>query len=254
MKILVTNDDGVYAPGLTALYEALVDLGDIAVIAPDRDRSGVSNSLSLNRPMRARQLSNGFYSIEGTPADCVYLGLRGLINERPRMIVSGINSGENLGVDDVLYSGTVAAAMEGRFLGFPAIAISLAGEHTYYETAKNVIQTLINHLLRHPLPNDTILNVNVPNVPFNEVMGYRVTRLGRRLSDGNMVEAKDPLGQTIYWVGPRGKLHDAGPETDYHAIANNFVSITPLGIDLTSYKIMSDLEYWSANINKEGEK
>lgn len=254
MKILVTNDDGVYAPGLTALYEALTGLGNIAVIAPDRDRSGVSNSLSLSRPMRARQLSNGFFSIEGTPADCVYLGLRGLLNEKPKMVISGINSGGNLGVDDVLYSGTVAAAMEGRFLGFPAIAISLAGEHTQYETAGKVIQVLVKHLMRHPLPNDTILNVNVPNVPFSELKGYKVTRLGRRLPAGNMVEAKDPIGETIYWVGPLGQEHDAGPETDFHAIKNNYVSMTPLEVDLTSYKIMDDLEYWSQTLTDMDKK
>ncbi len=254
MKILVTNDDGVYAPGLTALYEALKDFGDVSVVAPDRDRSGVSNSLSLNRPMRVREMSNGFFCIEGTPADCVYLGLRGLLNERPKMIVSGINSGQNLGVDDVLYSGTVAAAMEGRFLGFPAIAVSLAGEHTLYETAGRVVQVLVQHLMRHPLPNDTILNVNVPNVPFSEIRGYRVTRLGRRKPAGNMIEAKDPLGQTIYWVGQLGQEHDAGPETDFHAVRNNYVSITPLETDLTSYKIMEDLEFWSNNISSEGSK
>lgn len=249
MKILVTNDDGVYAPGLTALYEALVDLGDVSVVAPDRDRSGVSNSLSLSRPMRVNQMSNGYFSVQGTPADCVYLGLRGLLNEKPRMIVSGINSGENLGVDDVLYSGTVAAAMEGRFLGFPAIAVSLAGEHTHYDTAGAVIRILMKHLMRHPLPNDTILNVNVPDVPLSEIRGYKVTRLGRRHTSGSMVEANDPLGQKIFWVGPRGALHDAGPETDFHAVQNNYVSMTPLETDLTCYKVMDDLEFWSANID-----
>jgi 5'-nucleotidase len=176
-----------------------------------------------------------------------------LLNERPKMIISGINSGENLGVDDVLYSGTVAAAMEGRFLGFPAIAVSLAGDHTHYDTAGRVVQVLVQHLMRYPLPNDTVLNVNVPNVPFDEIQGYKVTRLGRRHSSGNMVEARDPLGQIIYWVGPRGALHDAGPETDYHAINNNYVSMTPLETDLTSYKIMDDLEFWSANIEKRSE-
>lgn len=254
MKILVTNDDGVYAPGLTALYEALIAFGDVSVVAPDRDRSGVSNSLSLNRPTRARKMDNGFICVEGTPADCVYLGLRGLLNEKPNMIVSGINAGQNLGVDDVLYSGTVAAAMEGRFLGFPALAVSLAGEHNLYDTAGRVIQILVQHLMRHPLPNDTILNVNVPNVKFDEIRGFKVTRLGRRKPAGNMIEAKDPLGKTIYWVGPLGQEHDAGPETDFHAIRNNYVSITPLETDLTSYKIMEDLEFWSGNIVLDGQE
>lgn len=248
MKILISNDDGVYAPGLSVLYQALLGLGDVTVIAPDRDRSASSNALTLSTPIRVRELENGFYSVEGTPADCVYVGLRAMLKEQVNMIVSGINSGENLGVDDVLYSGTVAAAMEGRFLGFPAIAVSLAGDHTYYDTAGRVVQILINHLMRHPLPTDTILNVNVPNLPFEQICGYQVTRLGRRRSSGNMIQDKDPRGETIYWVGAVGEVHDAGPGTDFHAIKNNYVSITPLETDITRYKVLHDLEYWAANI------
>jgi 5'-nucleotidase len=247
MKILISNDDGVYAPGLAVLYESLLGLGDVTVIAPDRDRSAASNSLTLSTPIRVRELENGFFSVDGTPADCVYVGLRALLKVQPKMIVSGINSGENLG-DDVLYSGTVAAAMEGRFLGFPSMAVSLAGEHTYYDTAGRVVQILIRQLMRHPLPTDTILNVNVPNIPFEEIRGFKVTRLGRRHPSANMIQDKDPRGKTIYWVGAVGREQDAGPETDFYAINNNYVSITPLETDLTRYKVLDDMQYWASNI------
>lgn len=249
MKILISNDDGVYAPGLAMLHESLLGLGEVTVIAPDRDRSAASNSLTLNNPIRLRELDNGFISVNGTPADCVYLGLRALLKEPPKLIVSGINAGANLG-DDVLYSGTVAAAMEGRFLGFPTLAISLAGEHDQYETAGRVVQILVRHLMRHPLPNDTILNVNIPNLPFEQIQGYRVTRLGRRHPSANMIQDKDPRGKTIFWVGSVGKEQDAGPDTDFHAINNRYVSITPLDIDLTRYKVMDDLKHWSENLSE----
>jgi 5'-nucleotidase len=251
MRILVSNDDGVYSPGLAELYESLLGVGDVTVIAPDRDCSAASHSLTLSTPIRIRELENGFISVSGTPADCVYVGLRAVMKEQPNMVISGINSGANLG-DDVLYSGTVAAAMEGRFLGFPSIAVSLAGEHTYYETAGRVVQILVRQLMRHPLPSDTILNVNIPNVPFEQLSGYKVTRLGRRHPSANMIEDKDPRGKTIYWVGAVGGEQDAGPDTDFHAINNNYVSITPLETDITRYKVMSDLEFWSRNISLAG--
>lgn len=247
MKILVSNDDGVYAPGIGMLYKSLSELGEVKVIAPDRDRSAASNSLTLSTPIRITELDNGFISVDGTPADCVYMGLRAIMDQPPKMVVSGINAGENLG-DDVLYSGTVAAAMEGRFLGFPAIAVSLAGEHTYYETAGRVVQNLVQHLIRHPLPSDTILNVNVPNIPFSEIKGYKVTRLGRRHPSANMIEEKDPRGKKIYWVGTVGKEQDAGPGTDFDAINQGYVSMTPLEIDLTRHKVLQDLEYWVENM------
>ncbi len=248
MKILVCNDDGVYAPGLAMLYESLCGIGDVTVIAPDRDRSAASNSLTLTVPIRINELENGFISVDGTPADCVYVGLRALLKEQPKMIVSGINSGENLGVDDVLYSGTVAAAMEGRFLGFPALAVSLAGEHTYYDTAGRVVQILVRHLLRHPLPSDTILNINVPNIPFTEIRGFKVTRLGKRHPSSNMIQTKDPRGKTVYWVGSVGREQDAGPGTDFDAINNNYVSVTPLETDVTRYKVLKDVEFWAEGI------
>jgi 5'-nucleotidase len=252
MKILVCNDDGVYAPGLAMLYESLLGLGDVTVIAPDRDRSAVSHSLTLHNPIRVRELENGFISVDGTPADCVYVGLRALLKQQPKMIISGINSGENMG-DDVLYSGTVAAALEGRFLGFTSMAVSLAGEHTYYETAGRVVQILVQQLVRHPLPTETILNVNVPNVPFEQIRGFKVTRLGRRHPSTNMIQDKDPRGKTIYWVGAVGKEQDAGPETDFYAINNNYVSITPLKTDLTRYDVLEDMQYWAGNISQGGE-
>lgn len=247
MKILISNDDGVYAPGLAMLYESLLGVGNVTVIAPDRDRSAASNSLTLSNPIRIRELDNGFISVDGTPADCVYVGLRALMKEQPKMIVSGINSGANLG-DDVLYSGTVAAAMEGRFLGFPSMAVSLTGEHDQYATAGRVAQKLVLHLVRHPLPSDTILNVNVPNLPFEQLKGYQVTRLGRRHPSSNMIQDKDPRGKTIYWVGAAGLEQDAGPGTDFHAINNGYVSVTPLEVDLTRYKVMDDLQHWVENL------
>lgn len=247
MNMLISNDDGVYAPGLTMLYHSLLEIGSVKVVAPDRDRSGASNSLTLIKPIRARELENGFISVDGTPADCVYLGLRGLLSEQPKMILSGINSGENLG-DDILYSGTVAAAMEGRFLGFPAVAISLAGDHEHYATAGRVVQELVRQLMKSPLPTDTILNVNVPNLPYDEIQGYKVTRLGRRRPSADMIKDTDPRGQTIYWVGAVGAEQDAGEGTDFHAINNGFVSITPLEIDLTRYKALGDLTTWAENL------
>ncbi len=248
MRILISNDDGVYAPGLAMLYESLLGMGSVTVIAPDRDRSAASNSLTLSHPIRVRELDNGFISVDGTPADCVYVGLRAIMKEQPKMVVSGINSGENLG-DDVLYSGTVAAAMEGRFLGFPSMAVSLAGDHDQYESAGRVVQVLVKHLMRHPLPTDTILNVNVPNLPFAEIKGYKVARLGRRHPSSNMIHDKDPRGKPIYWVGAVGGEQDAGEGTDFHAINNGYVSITPLEIDLTRYKVMDDLQYWVENLD-----
>lgn len=248
MKILISNDDGVYAPGLAVLYESLLGLGDVNVIAPDRDRSAASNSLTLHNPIRVRELENGFISVSGTPADCIYVGLRALLKEQPKMIISGINSGENLG-DDVFYSGTVAGAREGRFLGFTSMAVSLAGEHTYYDTAGRVVQILVQQLMRHPLPTETILNVNVPNIPFEQIRGFKVTRLGRRHPSTNMIQDKDPRGKVIYWVGAVGREQDAGPGTDFYAVNNNYVSITPLETDLTRYKVLDDMQHWATNID-----
>jgi 5'-nucleotidase len=254
--IVVSNDDGVYAPGLKILADTLRTVADIRVVAPDRNRSGASNSLTLDSPLRAKTLENGFISVEGTPTDCVHLAITGLLHESPQMVVTGINEGANLG-DDVWYSGTVAAAMEGRFLGFPAIAISLVGlHHTAYDfqhfaTAARVAKELVLRLQANPLPTETILNVNVPDVPYHELQGIAVTRLGSRHIAEQIVPGKDPRGNTIYWVGPAGSEQDAGLGTDFYAINKKQVSITPLQLDLTHYKVFDQLSEWTVGLLAE---
>ena len=245
MKILISNDDGVFAPGLAVLANALGKMAEITVVAPDRNRSGVSNSLTLEHPLRVVTASNGFYSINGTPTDCVHIAVTGLLTEMPDMVVSGINEGSNLS-DDVLYSGTVAAATEGRFLGFPSIAISLAGgtRCAHYETAAEVARILVRHLQETPLTYDTILNVNVPDVPFSELKGIQVTRLGTRHIAEPTIKGTDPRGRKIYWIGQPGPEEDAGPGTDFYAVNTGYVSVTPLQLDLTHYKVLDELSGW----------
>jgi 5'-nucleotidase len=244
MRIVISNDDGVHALGLSILVRSLQTIADIDVVAPDRDRSGASNSLTLNHPLRVRQLENGFYSVDGTPTDCVHLASTGLLQEPPNMVVSGINAGANLG-DDVLYSGTVAAAIEGRFLGLPAIAVSLVGrESAHYETAAEVAKLLVTRLMVEPLPAQTILNVNVPDLPLDELRGFAVCRLGSRHKAESVIKAYDPRGQAIYWFGPAGLESDAGPGTDFHAVNSGCVSITPLLLDLTHFKSFDQLSGW----------
>jgi 5'-nucleotidase len=245
MYILISNDDGYLAPGLQQLAAALAELADISVVAPDRDRSGASNSLNLRRPLYTTQHDNGFISVEaGTPTDCVHLAITGLLERDPDMVVSGINNGSNMG-DDVLYSGTVAAAMEGRFLGLPAIAVSMASHAVeHYATGGRVAQTLVERLQRNPLPQDTILNVNVPDIPWEKLAGFQATRLGNRHKSEPVVQARDPRGRPIYWVGPAGAEQDAGPGTDFHAVRNGYVSITPLTVDLTRHSALSDIQDW----------
>lgn len=244
MRILLSNDDGVYAPGLACLASVLKQIAELDVVAPDRDRSGVSNSLTLDAPLRAHYLDNGFMLVEGTPTDCVHLALTGLLEQKPNMVVSGINSGANLG-DDILYSGTVAAATEGRFLGFPAIAVSLVGRQSqHYETAAEITKQLVLRLINDPLPANTILNVNVPDLPLDKIQGVEVTRLGKRHSAEPIVRDTDPRGQTIYWIGPAGPEQDAGPGTDFYAVNHGKVSITPLQLDLTCYRAFDQLVGW----------
>ena len=244
MKILISNDDGVHAPGLSFLAAALEKIADITVVAPDRNRSGVSNSLTLENPLRVITLPNGYYSVNGTPTDCVHLAVTGLMKEMPDMVVSGINEGSNLS-DDVLYSGTVAAATEGRFLGLPSMAVSLAGHRCeHYETAAQVAKTMVEQLRKTPLTADTILNVNVPDVPFSELRGIQVTRLGTRHIAEPTVKAIDPRGRKIYWVGLPGPEQDAGPGTDFYAVNTGYVSVTPLHVDLTHYKVLDELSNW----------
>lgn len=250
MKILISNDDGYMAQGIRALAEAMSSLGDITVVAPDRNRSGASNSLTLENPLRVSRLDNGFYRIEGTPTDCVHLAVTGLLDEEPDMVVSGINAGANLG-DDVLYSGTVAAAMEGRFLGLPAIAISLNGHTaTHYETAAWAAAKIVMHLQKSSLPADTILNVNVPDLPIEQIIGFESTRLGHRHKAEPVIKELDPRGREMYWIGPAGEEQDAGPGTDFDAVRRGAISVTPLQIDLTSYSAIDGVATWLEGLVK----
>ena len=248
INILVSNDDGVNAPGIRALASALSQIATVLTVAPDRNCSGASNSLTLTNPLRINKLDNSFISVNGTPTDCVHLAIRELCQIEPHIVVSGINAGANMG-DDTLYSGTVAAAMEGRFLGLPAIAISLVGkELLHYETAALYAVKLVQGLLAHPLAKDQILNVNVPDLPVAQVKGIKVTRLGARHKAEGMVRTTDPAGREIFWLGPPGSQQDASDGTDFDAVANGFVSITPLTVDLTAYGQLSALENWIEKI------
>ena len=248
MRILISNDDGYRAPGLACLASTLRRHAQVTVVVPDRDRSGASNSLTLENPIRISELDNGFIRVNGTPTDCVHLAITGLLEEEPDMVVSGINAGANLG-DDVLYSGTVAAAMEGRFLGFPALAVSLAGQECqHFETAARVVEKMLLHLQSDPLPADIILNVNVPDVPWEQLAGMRVTRLGHRHKAEPVIRMTDPRGKPIYWVGPSGPEQDAGEGTDFHAVRNRYASITPLQVDLTRHAALDMMSEWLAGM------
>ena len=244
MKILLSNDDGYQAPGLRILAEQLSAVGDTVVVAPDQDRSGARNSLTLVNPLRARTMENGFIRVDGTPTDCVHLAITGLLSDEPDLVVSGINAGPNMG-DDVLYSGTVAAATEGRFLGFPAIAISMnSHDPQYFETGARVAQELVSRLLRFPLSSNVILNVNVPDLPYDQLLGIRSTRLGHRHKAEPVIKASDPRGKTIYWVGPAGAEQDAGPGTDFYMVRQGYVSVTPLQVDLTRHSALQTVSEW----------
>jgi 5'-nucleotidase len=245
MHILLSNDDGYSALGLLALAEALGPLAELTVVAPDRNRSGASNSLTLDRPLRVARAANGFFFVDGTPTDCVHLAITGLLEREPDMVFAGINHGANLG-DDTIYSGTVAAATEGRFLGLPAVAISLASHagSQHFETAARVAVALFERLRDDPLPADTILNVNVPDVPPDQIKGFLSARLGQRHKAEPVVKGVDPRGREIYWVGAAGPEQDAGPGTDFHAVRGNYVSVTPLQIDLTRYERIGRLAEW----------
>jgi len=250
MRILLSNDDGYRAPGLKSLYDALLPFAEVSVVAPERNRSGASNSLTLEYPIRAERAENGFIRVDGTPTDCVHLAITGLLEQEPDMVIAGINAGANLG-DDVLYSGTVAAATEGRFLGLPAIALSMScHEPKYYETGARVAASLVKRLLVSPLSPDSIINVNIPDLPFEELKGYRVTRLGHRHKAEPVVKSTDPRGRTIYWVGPAGLEQDAGPGTDFYAVREGFVSVTPLQVDLTRHAAIDVLNNWIGGIER----
>ncbi len=244
MKILLSNDDGYQAPGLAALAAALSAVAEVTVVAPERDRSGASNSLTLDLPIRAERAGNGFIWVTGTPTDCVHIAITGLLDEEPAMVVSGINAGPNLG-DDVIYSGTVAAAMEGRFLGLPALAVSINSHTpTHFDSAARVARELVDMLKRRPLPPEVILNVNVPDEPYERLKGVRATRLGHRHKAEPAVKSCDPRGRTIFWIGPAGPEQDAGPGTDFHAVREGYVSVTPLHVDLTRHSALPDLTGW----------
>ncbi len=244
MKILVSNDDGYLATGIIALTKALEQVADVVVMAPDRNRSAASNSLTLQVPLRVSEVAENRYKVDGTPSDCVHLALTGFLDYEPDLVVSGINHGANLG-DDVIYSGTVAAAMEGRFLGLPTIAVSLVGQNLeHFETASRVASDLVQKIEGAPLASDIVLNLNVPNIPFDQLSGVRATRLGFRHKSEQILKDTDPYGRPIYWVGPAGEGQDAGEGTDFYAIEQGFASITPLKVDLTRHEAVQDLSTW----------
>ena len=249
MKILLSNDDGYFAPGVKTLAAALAADAAVTVVAPDRNRSGASSSLTLSDPLRVKKADNGFYFVNGTPADCVQIGINTLMDDPPDMVVAGINAGANLG-DDVLYSGTVAAAIEGRFLGAPAVAISLTDtENGCYDIASEICLRIIKLIMESPLPDDSILNVNVPGVPKASLRGVRSTRLGCRHAPESVRSDRDPYGNRILWMGPAGRAKDNTTDTDFYAIENNYVSITPLHVDMTRHQQLPKLEEWLKPLN-----
>ncbi len=246
MRILLSNDDGYFSPGLAALARALAALGEVTVVAPERDRSGASNSLTLDRPLSVRTAANGFFFVNGTPTDCVHLAVTGLLDHLPDIVVSGINHGANMG-DDTIYSGTVAAATEGYLLGIPSIAISLNSRDPHnFETAGRVAADLVRRFVRQPVGQPVLINVNVPDVAHAALAGMEVTRLGKRHKAEAVVKTTNPRGQTVYWVGAAGGAQDAGPGTDFHAVSANKVSITPLQVDLTHNPQIPFITDWLA--------
>jgi 5'-nucleotidase len=247
MRILISNDDGYLAPGIEILAQTLSELGTVTVVAPERNRSGASNSLTLDRPLSVRRAANGFYFIDGTPTDCVHIAVTGLLDHLPDIVVSGVNLGANMG-DDTIYSGTVAAATEGFLLGIPSIAVSLAGkEGANFATAARVARDLVERCTRSPRAKPTLLNVNVPDVAFDLLQGTEVTRLGKRHKAESVIKSTTPRGETVYWIGAAGAAADAGPGTDFYADAANRVSVTPLQIDLTHTNQIPEIVSWLAS-------
>lgn len=244
MRILLSNDDGYFAPGLNILAEHLAQFAEIVVVAPERNRSGASNSLTLDRPLTVRTAPNGYYYVNGTPTDCVHLAVTGLLTQLPDMVISGINDGANMG-DDTIYSGTVAAAMEGYLLGIPSFAVSMSRHGPdYYESAARVVGNLVRHYKNTGFPPPLLLNINVPDVPYSVLQGMAITRLGKRHKAEPVIKSQTPRGEVVYWVGAAGSAQDAGPGTDFYAVENQQVSLTPLQIDLTQYKQIDQLEAW----------
>jgi 5'-nucleotidase len=247
VRILLSNDDGYFAPGLMLLAEVLAPLAEVTVVAPERDRSGSSNSLTLDRPLSVRKAQNGFFFVNGTPTDCVHIAVTGLLPELPDIIISGINYGANVG-DDTIYSGTVAAATEGFLLGIPSIAVSLVAEGGgHLRTAGRVAAELVARLQKRALPAPVLLNVNVPDIEYERLAGFSVTRLGKRHKAEPVIKSTTPRGDVVYWIGAAGSAQDAGEGTDFHAIAGNRVSITPLQVDLTRYPQLEAVSAWLKN-------
>ena len=244
MRILLSNDDGYFAPGLTSLVEALSSIADTVVVAPERDRSGSSNSLTLDRPLSLHKSHNGFYYVNGTPTDCVHLAVTGMLDKLPDMVISGINDGANMG-DDTVYSGTVAAATEGFLLGIPSLALSLANvSDENFSTAARVAADIVKRFKQNKFHEPILLNINVPDIPYEHLQGIEVTRLGRRHKAEAVVKSQSPRGEIVYWVGAAGAVQDASENTDFHAIQLNRVSVTPLQIDLTQYGQIDTVKQW----------
>ena len=244
MRILLSNDDGYFAPGLNILADYVAKMADVVIVAPERNRSGASNSLTLDRPLTVRKAHNGYFYVNGTPTDCVHLAVTGLLDALPDMVISGINDGANMG-DDTIYSGTVAAAMEGYLLGIPSFAVSMSQHGAkHYETAARVVVELIKRFENDRFPPPLLLNINVPDVPYEDLRGVAVTRLGKRHKAESVIKSTTPRGETVYWVGAAGGAQDAGAGTDFYAVEHNQVSLTPLQIDLTQYKQLDQLQGW----------
>lgn len=244
MRILLSNDDGYFAPGLICLAETLAPIANVTVVAPERDYSGASNSLTLDRPLIVRQSNNGFYFVNGTPTDCVHLAVTGLLDELPDMVISGINHGANMG-DDTIYSGTVAAATEGFLLGIPSLAVSLVSQSAGNDrTAARVVYDFVGRFRERPLEPPVLLNINVPDVPYDQLGAIRVTRLGKRHKAKPVVKSTNPRGEIVYWVGAAGDAQDAGPGTDFFAVTQNEVSVTPLQMDLTRHSQLEVVQNW----------
>jgi len=245
IKILVTNDDGIHSEGIVVLARALREVGEVFIIAPDRERSTISHSLTLHRPLRIEKIKKNVYAVDGTPADCVYMGVNVVLPGKPRLIVSGINKGGNLG-DDVTYSGTVSAAFEGTLLGIPSFSISLVSRsHFKFQTAAHFATKAAKHIIKKGLPKNTFLNINVPNLDEKDIKSYKITKQGRWMNNGNaVIEKTDPRGKKYYWIGTEQLVFDKKKETDYEAVSNSYISITPLHIDLTNHASIEELKKW----------
>ena len=251
--ILVTNDDGVHSPGIIALYKAMKSLGDVYIVAPDRERSAAGHSLTLHRPLKAEEIREHVFSVNGTPTDCVTLGINKLLPRKPDLVVSGINRGANLG-DDITYSGTVSAAIEGTIFGIPSIAFSLISDkHYHYETATFFTKRIASYVLEHSLPFDTLLNVNFPNISKGEIRGIKLTRQGKRIYENSIQETFNPWGEKYYWIGGGRTFWEHGDEADMEAVQENYISITPIHLDLTNHGALSFLrERWKVSDMLEG--